>query len=88
MLQRIGNVELNYCELNQKVIIKLLEIFHQPRLSLLLALISNDSEVLIKNVGLNETRSGLLKVLQMMGADIQIIQSKEVCNEKVGDILS
>ena len=28
-----------------------------------------------------------ISVLQMMGADIQIIQSKEVCNEKVGDIL-
>ena len=36
------------------------------------ALISPESEVIIKNVGLNPTRNGLLKVLALMGADIEI----------------
>ena len=84
---KIGNVELNYCELQPKSNYKVVGDFSSASFIIVAALISNDSEVLIKNVGLNETRSGLLSVLQMMGADIQIIQSKEVCNEKVGDIL-
>ncbi len=51
------------------------------------ALISPESEVIIKNVGLNPTRNGLLKVLALMGADIEIKNVKNICNEESGDIL-
>ena len=51
------------------------------------ALISPESEVVIKNVGLNPTRNGLLKVLALMGADIEIKNVKNICNEESGDIL-
>jgi len=51
------------------------------------ALISPESEVIIKNVGLNRTRNGLLKVLVLMGADIEIKNIKNICNEESGDIL-
>jgi len=50
-------------------------------------LISSHSEVLIRNVGLNKTRSGLLKVLKLMGANIQITNQKMESNEEVGDII-
>ena len=82
-----GNIELNYCELKPKGNYRVVGDFSSASFIIVATLISSDSEVLIKNVGLNETRCGLLKVLQMMGAEIQIIQSEEVCNEKVGDIL-
>ena len=51
------------------------------------ALIARESEVLIKNVGLNPTRNGLLKILSMMGANIELINKRIVCNEESGDIL-
>ena len=84
---KVGNIELRNHELQPKSNYQIVGDFSSASFIIVASLISNDSEVLIKNVGLNETRSGLLKVLQMMGAEIQIIQSKEVCNEIVGDIL-
>jgi len=84
---KVGNIELSYRELKPKSNYQIVGDFSSASFIIVAGLISDDSEVLIKNVGLNETRSGLLKVLQMMGAEIQITQSKEVCNEKVGDIL-
>ncbi len=84
---KVGNIELRNHELQPKSNYQIVGDFSSASFIIVASLISNDSEVLIKNVGLNETRSGLLKVLQMMGAEIQITQSREVCNEKVGDIL-
>jgi len=46
-----------------------------------------DSEVIIKNVCLNETRTGYLEVLSSMGAKIEIFNLKEQAGEPVGDIL-
>jgi 3-phosphoshikimate 1-carboxyvinyltransferase len=46
-----------------------------------------DSEVIIKNVCLNETRTGFLEVLSSMGAKIKIFNLKEQAGEPVGDIL-
>ena len=51
------------------------------------ALISKNSEVMIKNVGLNKTRSGLLEVLLKMNANIEIINKTKTCNEDCGDII-
>ena len=84
---KVGNIELRNHELQPKSNYQIVGDFSSASFIIVASLISNDSEVLIKNVGLNETRSGLLKVLKMMGAEIQITQSREVCNEKVGDIL-
>lgn len=49
-------------------------------------LIVPNSEIIIKNVGLNPTRTGILDVIKMMGADIEILDKKIVSNEEVGDI--
>ena len=51
------------------------------------ALISKNSEVMIKNVGLNKTRSGLLEVLLKMNANIEIVNKTKTCNEDCGDII-
>ena len=51
------------------------------------ALISEGSEVLIKNVGLNETRIGIIDVIKRMNGNIEILEVNEICGEKVGSLL-
>ena len=46
------------------------------------ALISNQADILIKNVGINETRSGLINVLKEMNGNIQILNQRNQCNEE------
>ncbi len=53
---------------------------------IILALISKNSKVSIKNVLLNPTRTGILDVLKKMKAKIKIKNKKTVCGEIVGDI--
>ncbi|MBO5447403.1 3-phosphoshikimate 1-carboxyvinyltransferase [bacterium] len=50
------------------------------------ALIVPNSKIILKKVGLNPTRTGILDVAQKMGANIKILDEKEVYGEKVGDI--
>ncbi len=45
-----------------------------------------DSTLTLKNVGLNDTRTGMIDVLQEMGADLQIHNKKTVSGEACGDI--
>lgn len=45
-----------------------------------------NSEILLKNVGLNPTRTAIIEVLQRFGADIKVLNQKEFCNETIGDI--
>ncbi|MET3696109.1 3-phosphoshikimate 1-carboxyvinyltransferase [Bacillus oleivorans] len=51
------------------------------------AILSPNSELLIKNVGLNETRTGMITVLEKMGANIEIIPHSTDSFEPYGDIL-
>jgi 3-phosphoshikimate 1-carboxyvinyltransferase len=50
------------------------------------ALITPDSEILIRDVGLNPTRTGLLEVLLRMGADMEIRNHDLETFEPVGDV--
>ena len=50
------------------------------------AAIVPDSDIVIKNVGLNQTRTGIIDVMQQMGADIQILDKRTECNEETGDL--
>ena len=50
------------------------------------ALIVPDSDVTIENVGLNPTRTGLLDVLQAMGADLTVTPEGEAMGEPVGRV--
>ena len=50
------------------------------------ALIVPDSEIVIRDVGLNPTRTGLLDALRDMGADIRVSNLHDVSAEPVGDL--
>jgi 3-phosphoshikimate 1-carboxyvinyltransferase len=50
------------------------------------ALVTPGSEVTLRGVGLNPTRTGLLDALQMMGTDIQISNREEQGGEPMGDL--
>ena len=51
------------------------------------ALIVPGSELLIRNVGLNPTRAGLIHVLRAMGGSIEVLNPREVGGEPVADLL-
>ena len=51
------------------------------------ALITKGSEFIIKNVGLNETRTGIIDVVKNMNGNIEIINERLVGGELVGDLL-
>ncbi len=44
------------------------------------------SDVTIRHVGLNPTRTGLLDVMKKMGADIEVLNRREEAGEPVGDL--
>ena len=50
-------------------------------------LITPNSEVLIKNVGINETRDGIIRVVKAMGGNITLLNERIACGEKVADVL-
>jgi len=45
------------------------------------------SELILRNVGLNPTRSGILDILQLMGADISMMNQRLDAAEPVADIV-
>ena len=51
------------------------------------ALITPNSEITINNVGINDTRAGILKVCQDMGADLTLLNAREEGGEPVADLL-
>ncbi|MCG2842516.1 3-phosphoshikimate 1-carboxyvinyltransferase [Sandaracinobacter sp. RS1-74] len=53
---------------------------------LVAALIVPGSELLIEGVGLNPTRDGIVRVLEMMGADIERLNPRLVGGEPVADL--
>jgi 3-phosphoshikimate 1-carboxyvinyltransferase len=44
------------------------------------------SELVVENVGVNPTRTGILSALALMGADIQLENQREVAGEPVADL--
>ena len=50
-------------------------------------LIVPGSEILVKNVGINPTRDGLIRVCQAMGADMTLLNKRENGGEPVADLL-
>ena len=50
------------------------------------AAIAPGSDLLLRNVGINPTRSGVIDILRLMGADITIYELGEVNNEPRADI--
>ena len=51
------------------------------------ALIVPGSEIMLRNVGVNPTRTGVIDVLRLMGAQIVLEHEREECGEPVADIV-
>ena len=51
------------------------------------ALIVPGAELLIRNVGVNPTRSGIIDILQEMGGSLELLNQRELSGEPVADIL-
>jgi 3-phosphoshikimate 1-carboxyvinyltransferase len=49
--------------------------------------IISGSEIHLKNVGLNSTRTGIIEVLQKMGADLEIYENQDNKFEPTGDLI-
>jgi len=53
---------------------------------ILAALLSNNADILIENVGVNPTRTGVIDILQTMGANISLENPRLLGQEPVADI--
>lgn len=61
--------------------------FSSSAFLIIAALICPNSELLIREVGLNPTRTGLLEILSKMGGRIEIQNQHTQCGEPIGDLL-
>lgn len=50
------------------------------------AAIVPNSSIIVKNININKTRTGIIDVMLKMGANIEILNKDIVCNEEVADI--
>ncbi|NJD22662.1 MAG: 3-phosphoshikimate 1-carboxyvinyltransferase [Melioribacter sp.] len=53
---------------------------------IVLCLLTKNSKILIRNISLNETRTGVVNILRQMGGKIEIENEREEKGERVGDI--
>ncbi|MBI5237548.1 MAG: 3-phosphoshikimate 1-carboxyvinyltransferase [Deltaproteobacteria bacterium] len=51
------------------------------------AMITDNSELLIKNVGVNPTRRGVIEILRGMGGGLELLNERDISGEPVADIL-
>ena len=50
------------------------------------ASIAADSEITLQHVGINPTRTGVIDILKLMGADIKLLNQRDIGGEPVADI--
>lgn len=50
------------------------------------ASIAAGSDLLLEHVGINPTRTGVIDILRLMGADLEVVNAREVGGEPVADI--
>ncbi len=53
---------------------------------IVLTLLSKNSQLLIKDINVNPTRIGIIKILKMMGGSIKLINKRTYKGEKISDI--
>lgn len=51
------------------------------------AVISEDAEIVLEHVGINPTRTGVIEILRLMGADIEVMNRRTVGGEPVADLV-
>ena len=54
---------------------------------IVLTILSKNSKLILRNVNINPSRTGIIKILNMMGAQIKFLNKKKYKGEIVGDIL-
>ena len=81
-----GRITVDNSKLTSKDSYEIVGDFSSAAFVIVATLISKESKVIIKNVGLNPSRCGLLEILVLMGANIEIRNQKITCNEESGDI--
>ena len=50
------------------------------------ASIADESEITLQHVGVNPTRTGVIDILKLMGADIELVNQRDIGGEPVADI--
>ena len=53
---------------------------------IVLTLLGNNSEVILRNINTNKTRIGIINVLNLMGAKIKFLNSRTINGERISDI--
>ena len=53
---------------------------------IVLTLLGKDSDIILKNINTNETRIGIIKILNQMGAGIKFLNTKKIKGENISDI--
>ena len=53
---------------------------------IVLTLLSKNSKLKIKNVNINPTRTGFIKIINKMGANVKFVNKRNVCGEQLADI--
>ncbi|MDX1755655.1 MAG: bifunctional prephenate dehydrogenase/3-phosphoshikimate 1-carboxyvinyltransferase [Marinobacter sp.] len=53
---------------------------------LVAASIAPDSDLTLRHVGMNPTRVGVINILKLMGADIEVLNAREIGGEPVADL--
>lgn len=48
--------------------------------------IIKNSDIIIKDIGLNPTRTGIIEIIKQMGGDITILDRKTIFGEDIGDV--
>ncbi len=81
-----GHIRLQATERLKATSIKVPADLSSAAFVILAALIAKDAEVLITNVGVNPTRTGVIEILRQMGGDISIENPQLVGEEPVADI--
>ena len=54
---------------------------------IVLTLLSKNSKLKIKNVNINPSRAGFIKIINTMGARVKFLNKKKICGELVADII-
>ena len=84
---RKGYIKLGKKNLIPKESYEVVGDFSSASFMIVAALIAKESNLVIKNVGLNPTRSGLINILLQMGANIEVKNQTLICNEESADLI-
>ncbi len=81
-----SRIEISGSEIDSKLEIMIPADFSSAAFLIAYALLKKDSDIILKDVGINPTRTGMLDVLKLFGARIDLIQQTSFGLEPAADI--